>query len=157
MQTLALPVQTAVSKFDCCQSLNVLTSAAQTLAVHIFGSVGTCSAEVWTLAKFERLAAKVWTSSVLKMRLKSNGTNSYLWAELATSTQRETGLLIPFVIAILGTKFLTNLCLVCQNSAQLRTIKYRRFGKFLTPFTTCNTFMPYRNPKLNPSLFHCVT
>ena len=40
---------------------------------------------------------------------------------LATGTQKETGLLIPFVIAILGTKFLTNSILVHQNSAQLRT------------------------------------
>ena len=39
----------------------------------------------------------------------------------ATFTQKETGLLIPFVVAIFGTKFLTNLCLVRQNSAQLRT------------------------------------
>ena len=40
---------------------------------------------------------------------------------LTTGTQKETGLLIPFVAAILGTKLLTNLCLVRQNSAQLRT------------------------------------
>ena len=33
-----------------------------------------------------------------------------------------TGLLIPFVVAISGTKFLTNLVLVHQNSAQLRTL-----------------------------------
>ena len=39
-----------------------------------------------------------------------------------TCAQKETGLLIPFVVAILGTKFLTNLCLVRQNSAQLRTV-----------------------------------
>ena len=40
---------------------------------------------------------------------------------LATGTQKGTGLLIPFVMAILGTKFFRNLCLVRQNSAQLRT------------------------------------
>ena len=40
---------------------------------------------------------------------------------LATGTQKETGLLIPFVVAISGTKFLTNSILVHQNSAQLRT------------------------------------
>ena len=34
---------------------------------------------------------------------------------------KETGLLIPFVVTILGTKFLTNLVLVRQNSTQLRT------------------------------------
>ena len=40
---------------------------------------------------------------------------------LATCTQKETGLLIPLVVAILETKFLTNSVLVRQNSAQLRT------------------------------------
>ena len=43
---------------------------------------------------------------------------------LTTGTQKETGLLIPFVAAILGTKFLANLCLVCQNSTQLRTARH---------------------------------
>ena len=42
--------------------------------------------------------------------------------KLATCTQKETGLLIPFVVAILGTKFLTNSVLVRQNRAQLRTV-----------------------------------
>ena len=42
-------------------------------------------------------------------------------ANLATGTQKETVLQIPFVVAISGTKFLTNFILVRQNSAQLGT------------------------------------
>ena len=36
-------------------------------------------------------------------------------------TKRENRFVIPFVVAISGTKFLTNSMLVYQNSTQLRT------------------------------------
>ena len=72
--------------------------------------------------KVETIPKTIYTIDQMRSVTEYRMTQTVIYRViLTTCTQKETGLLIPFVVAILGTKFLKNLCLVRQNSAQLRT------------------------------------